>query len=68
MAGSLPRWPIPAPGFECNPGHMPQTGETLIRVQFANGWIAPQAYKAADFRDWRKTGSDWDIAAIGLAV
>jgi hypothetical protein len=47
---------------------MPQTGETLIRVQFANGWIAPQAYKAADFRDWRKTGSDWDIAAIGLAV
>jgi hypothetical protein len=64
---SLPSWPIPYPGFERNPGMMPETGDTRILIQFANGWIDPKPYKASDFRNWKKTGSDWDIAAIGLA-
>lgn len=64
---SLPSFPIPYPGFERNPGTMPPTGETMLFFQFANGWIDPKPYKSADFRNWRFTGSDWDIAAIGLA-
>lgn len=63
----LPVQPVPAPGFEKNPGRRPPTGELRFRVQFANGYIDDKhTYTAAQLR-WTLTGSDWDVGAVAAA-
>lgn len=58
--------PVPAPGFERNPGTMPPTGEMQLRVQFANGYIDTRNTYLARHLRWGKTGSGWDVGAIAL--
>ena len=59
-----PPMPVPAPGFEPNPGRAPPTGPMLFVVQFANGKIDDlNTYTASQLR-WSKTGHDWDVGAV----
>lgn len=38
----------------------------MLKVQFANGWIAPTTYTAKQLR-WDNTGHPFDVAAVRKA-
>lgn len=44
----------------------PRTGDTPLRVQWANGSISIHTYVASQLR-WTNTGSDFDIIACERA-
>lgn len=66
---TLPVRPVPAPGFEKNPGDYPDLmpNNMALRVQFANGYIDEKhTYTPMQLR-WGLTGSPWDIGAVAAA-
>ena len=63
---ALPRWPIPAEGFEPTQWSMPRTGDTKIRPQYRNGYIDRNVYRS-DALVWRDRGYAFDIVAVALA-
>ena len=61
--------PVPAPGFERNPGAYPDLmpKDMRLRVQFANGYIDDKhTYTPMQLR-WGRVGSPWDIGAVAAA-
>lgn len=65
---SLPCVPVPAAGFHKNPGALPDRipPDTLVRVQWACGYIDEKhTYKVSHLR-WKLTGHPFDVGAIAL--
>lgn len=62
------RHTIPAPGFEKNPGVLPDnvSPDTMVQVQWACGWIDHHIYAVKQLR-WTITGHDFDVGAIRAA-
>lgn len=60
--------PVPAPGFEKNPGIMPDRAhwDARVQVQWACGWIDPHPYLVRQLR-WTLTGFRFDVGAVRAA-